>query len=786
MRLPVLVVDDIFLYPFMITPIIIKDIENIKALGKVSSEALIVPARSHGARNPNSLYEAGVLGNVIRRVEIRESANIKVLFQGQKRMMVTRYEIEDGCLFAFCEELEVKIEDDILVKTLLGMIKEKLYDVNRVEDTFPIDFMKSIEECPQPSRAADLICSVLHMERHKAYEFFVNPLLDAKLQDLLLLLSEKFESALLKHEISGKVRQKLDRQNKEYFLKEQIRQINKELGDEAQKDEEIMRYEESLAKIKKHLHEDSFKEIKRQIDKYKKINQDSYEASSIQSYLDTVFEIPFASFAKDKVDLARIKSELELGHFGLEKPKERILEFFAVKELVSSRKLLDSRISKEKNSEIKKARAILCLTGPAGVGKTSLAISIANALNRKLVRIALGGLEDTHELRGHRRTYVGAMTGRIVQGLIDAKIMNPVVVLDEIDKLVSRSAHDPQAALLEILDPEQNTHFRDYYLNFSIDLSEVIFIATANDASVISGPLKDRMEMIYLHSYTPLEKIAIAKNYLAPAALLTHSIKPSELSITQPALVKLIEEYTKEAGVRMLNQRIYSICRKVAVKILEEGENYKKINVTPKNLGSFLDKKLYEKDLAELEPRIGQVYGLAYTSVGGELLPLQALVMEGKDLKLTGSLGDVMKESASIALSVAKSLLGRKMAGKLLKSKTDFDKQSLHLHVPDGATPKDGPSAGAAMVCVLISAICQIKLKGSVAMTGEVDLRGRVLPIGGLKEKLIAAYKSGIEVALIPKSNYENDLSQIPNEVKAGLEIKAVESIEEVLREVLA
>jgi ATP-dependent Lon protease len=483
--------------------------------------------------------------------------------------------------------------------------------------------------------------------------------------------------------------------------------------------------------------------------------------------------------------------QLDKDHFSLEKPKDRIVEYFAVKELMELRGI----------SNAKASGAILCFSGPPGVGKTSLANSIAAALKRPLVRIALGGLEDVNELRGHRRTYVGAMPGRIIQGLIDAKKMNPVVVLDEIDKVSRSQRGDPTAALLEILDPEQNKEFRDYYLNFNTDLSNVIFIATANDVGKIPAPLRDRMEFITLSSYTPQEKFEIAKRYLIPQELKKHGLKNSELSISKTAIKELIHSYTREAGVRNLRRRIADMCRKIAKEILLHPE-VNKVSISLKNIKNYFDKSVFEIEKTDKVPVIGVVNGLAWTAVGGDVLKIESIRIKGKgNFQLTGSLGDVMKESARIAMSVVKTLIDKNklnisddnipLTFKEIEDKIEIDpsevyrRYDLHIHVPDGATPKDGPSAGIAMVSVIASILSSKKIRSEIAMTGEVSLSGDVLPIGGLREKLIAAHKAGMTKVLIPAKNYERDLEDIPQEVKDAIEIVAVSRVEEVLKQIL-
>jgi len=539
--------------------------------------------------------------------------------------------------------------------------------------------------------------------------------------------------------------------------------------------------------LKPFLEEDAHKEISKQLERLTRMHPDSGDANVVQSYLEWVFEVPFGALSKESLSVKRVAQELDKDHYSLEKPKERIIEYFSVKELAELR---------GKKNEDEKG-VILCFAGPPGVGKTSLANSIATALGRPLVRIALGGLEDVNELRGHRRTYVGAMPGRIVQGLVEAKKMDPVIVLDEIDKVGRSHRGDPTAALLEILDPEQNAHYRDYYLNFHIDLSKSIFIATANDVGRIPSALRDRMEFIFLSSYTPNEKFEIAHRYLIPQELKKHALRKNEFSMSDKALKKLIEEYTREPGVRNLRRKIASLMRKVAKNILDDS-TIERIHITAKNLKHYADKKVFEISPVEKQPEVGIVNGLAWTAVGGDVLTLEATKIKGKGLlQLTGSLGDVMKESARIASSVVKILIDTKVVEistatipRTVKEREDavqvdssevYKRYDLHLHVPEGATPKDGPSAGIAMATVIASILANKKVDNRLAMTGELTLTGKVLPIGGLKEKLIAAYKAGVKRVLIPQKNLERDMEEIPEEVKRHLEIIGVTRVEEVL-----
>jgi len=583
----------------------------------------------------------------------------------------------------------------------------------------------------------------------------------------------------------------MEKVNKEYFLKEQLKQIQQELGTDTQRDEEIEEYRSRLEAKKEKMGKDAYKEIDKQLERFARMHPDSADAGMIQSYLEWVLDIPFGDEAKKPLKIRDVEKQLDMDHFSLKKPKERISEFFAVKELLELRGI--------KNKE--GGGAILCFAGPPGVGKTSLANSIATALKRPLVRIALGGLEDVNELRGHRRTYIGAMPGRIVQGLIDAKKINPVIVLDEIDKVAMSHRGDPTAVLLEILDPEQNTNFRDYYVNFNIDLSKAVFIATANDVGRIPPALRDRMEFIALSSYTPQEKFEIAKRYLLPQELKKHGLKASELSISKPALKEIVNKYTREAGVRNLRRRIADLARKSVKQILEHPET-PKVSVSVKNLKSFLDKTIYEIDKTDNIPLVGVVNGLAWTAVGGDVLKIEAIRIKGKGtMQLTGSLGDVMKESARIAMSVVKTMIDtRKLSidhaiiPKTFKEKEEeivvdaseiYKRYDLHIHVPDGATPKDGPSAGIAMATAIASILSNKKVRADVAMTGELSLSGKVLPIGGLKEKLIAAQRAGMREVLIPQKNYDRDLEDIPDEVKEMVRIIPVLRVEEVTDHIL-
>lgn len=775
-ELPILVEDELFLYPFMITPIFLNDLANIKALDaalKNETMIFVAPSKFEGARGFDEIYDCGVIGTVMRKVPLPDG-RIKILFQGYAKGKIIK-RIAAKPLRAMIDIISQENASGAKNDALLAVLKEKVKALANISHYFSPDLLRTIEEGTDSARICDLILNTIRVKKQTAYEFFMQTNVEIKMTKLIDLLAEEIETSRLQKEIKNKVHSKIDQTNKEYFLKEQIKQIQKELGSDTQKEDETKDYYARLENKKKFMYEDAYKEIKKQIEKFERIHQDNSEASLIQTYIETALDVPFEKLAKKKLDIKEVAKQLDKDHYALQKPKERIEEYFAVRELLEKRGIEDKD----------GAKVIMCLYGPPGVGKTSLANSVAKALKRELVRIALGGLEDVNELRGHRRTYIGAMPGRIVQGLIEAKQINPVVVFDEIDKLNRSFRGDPSAVLLEILDPEQNAKFRDYYLNFNIDLSKIIFIATANDISAIPSPLRDRMEFIELSSYTPNEKFAIAQNYLIPDERTKHGLKANELSISKDACELIISEYTRESGVRNLRRKIAEICRKSVKKLLLS--DIKKISISPKNLSEFLDKKVYEIEKQSGQNTVGQVNGLAWTAVGGEVLKIEAIKIKGKgQLTLTGSMGDVMKESAQIAFSVVKTLIdsGKVRLPKHLTRKLKaniYDIYNIHLHIPDGATPKDGPSAGITMCVALASVFSEKKVRSDVAMTGEVDLVGKVLPIGGLKEKLIAAYKADIKTALIPAKNYERDLKDIPLEVRENLNIIAVSDISEVL-----
>jgi len=750
------------IYPFMIVPIFLDSKKDIKAIQKANNDGKLIFITTKFEKDG-----VGTIGSILREVDLPDG-KVKILFQGIAKGKILEITSENTAKIDLIQIPEYnKLEIDALIETL----KDYTIELTKYNPTFPRDLIKIIDENNEPNRVIDLITSTLKIDNEKSYQIFSTIDVKDRLMLLLNYITEEIESSKIKIELAKKVSKNINDTNREYFLKQQLQMIQEELGLNNNKNEDIENYYKKLEKLKSKMPESAYKEIKKQLDRLSKMHPESGEYSTTENYVDWALEIPFGKYKKSNLKIDDLQKRLDSDHYGLKKPKERIVDYFAAKELVELR-------GKEYKG------AIICFVGPPGVGKTSLANSIAKSLKRELVRIALGGIDDVSELRGHRRTYIGSMPGRIVQGLINAKSMNPVMVLDEIDK-IARHRGDPTSVLLEVLDPEQNTNFRDLYLNFDIDLSQIIFIATANDIAQVPAPLRDRLELIFVDSYTPNEKFEIAKKYLIPQEMKKHTLKKSEATITDSALKKIIDEYTKEAGVRNLRKVISKLMRKIAKELLKGA---KKVSINIKNLEEYLEKGYGGIDEVDKKDKIGVVNGLAWTAVGGDILKIEAIKIKGKGaLTLTGSLGDVMKESARIALSVVRVLIDEEqLKVPEIDSKEPYYKNyDVHIHFPAGATPKDGPSAGIAMVTVLSSIFSGQKIRHDIAMTGEVSLIGDVLPIGGLKEKLIAAYKAKVKKVLIPVKNYERDLDDIPDEVKNGLEIIPVKRVEEVIKESL-
>ena len=702
----------------------------------------------------DDLYNVGVLAK-IRHVVKNTQNNLSVVFEGISRVVIKEIHSNDGFFAALAEPhyegafttCPPKID------ALMREVKNSLATLPQMHPNFTEEMRLGAEAISDPGRFADFVASsavIDYSNKQDVLELFAPKL---RLEKLLIVIEEERMLLQCEHDIQIQVREKIDRHQKDYFLREQVKAIQAELGEDD--DDEIREYEEKIHA--KNLTDEIREKLLKELSKLAKTPFGAAESTVIRSYLDTCLDFPFGIKTETTVSVGDARKILDEDHDGLEKVKERILEFVAVRQFSKNVK-----------------NQIICLVGPPGVGKTSIAGSVARALDRKYARVSLGGMHDEAEIRGHRKTYVGAMPGRIVSAIINSKTENPVIVLDEIDKLANDFRGDPTSALLEVLDPEQNKMFRDNFMEIPIDLSDCLFIATANSYDRIPAPLLDRMEVIELSTYTDTEKLAIAKNHLVPKQLRRNGIAKKYFKISDDALLKIIKEYTREAGVRNLEREIASLIRKSAKRIAE-GE-VKSVSVSVKNLASYLGKPKVIPEKLETTDPVGVVNGLAYTQAGGDLLKVEVAVMEGTGkIELTGSLGDVMKESAKIAHSFV-----RTVTDKYGISPSFYKDTDIHIHFPEGAIPKDGPSAGVTMVTAIISALGNIPVKRTVAMTGEVTLRGKVLPIGGLKEKTLAAYRSGISEVLIPKDNLK-DLDEIDIEAREHLNIIPCESVSDVL-----
>ncbi len=763
--LPVLPVRDIVVFPYMIIPLFVGREISIKAIDHALSTnrmILLLTQKDLSIENPsvNDLYTIGSVGMIMRMLKLPDG-RVKILVQGLAKARVKGFAQPGPFFTADIEKLEevkpesLSIEEEAQIRT----VKEQLDKAVSYGKTILPDIMVVIENLDDPGRLADLVASNLGLKAEQAQEIMeiVDPVL--RLKRVSEILSREIELLIVQQKIQSEARGEIDKTQREYFLREQLKAIQKELGDIDERAEEAREFRKKIEDAK--MPEKVLKEAEKQLKRLEKMHPDSAEAATIRTYLDWLVEIPWAKSTKDNLDIKIAKKVLNEDHYDLEKVKERILEYLSVRKL------------KEKMKG-----PILCFIGPPGVGKTSLGRSIARSLGREFVRMSLGGVRDEAEIRGHRRTYVGALPGRIIQGIKQAGTINPVFMLDEIDKIGMDFRGDPSSALLEVLDPEQNFSFTDHYLSVPFDLTNVMFITTGNLADTIPGPLRDRMEIIYLSGYTSEEKLGIAKKYLLPKQLEEHGLTKKVLTITDSALTLLISQYTREAGVRNLEREIANLCRKVARRIAEGRE--KKFEVVIGNLQSFLGvpKFLPEEEMAHDE--VGVSTGLAWTEAGGDIIYIEATTMMGKGhLTLTGQLGDVMKESAQAALSFIRS------KAMTLGIKEDvFARVDIHVHVPAGAIPKDGPSAGITIATALASVLTGRPVNKNIAMTGEVTLRGRVLPIGGLKEKTLAAKRMGIKTVIIPKRN-KKDLEEIPRYIKKDMEFVFAETMDQVLKTAL-
>jgi ATP-dependent Lon protease len=759
---PVLPLRDIVVFPHMIVPLFVGREKSVRALEEVmkdDKQILLSSQIDPSVDEPeaNGIYEVGVLANVLQLLKLPDGT-VKVLVEGRARVQITEFIDNPEFFEAAAIELEETLGDTTTLAALIKSVGEEFERYAKVKKNIPEDALSSVAETDEPDRLADLVGGHLGVELDQKQDLLETLSVAERLEKVYGLMQGEMSVLTVEKKIKSRVKTQMERTQREYYLNEQMKAIQKELGDGEDGQNEVAELEERVAKTK--LSKEALEKVQGEIKKLKNMSPMSAEATVVRNYLDWILGIPWGVRSRVKKDLVKAQDVLDRDHYGLEKVKERIVEYLAVQQ--RSKKLKGP---------------IMCLVGPPGVGKTSLGKSVAKATGREFIRISLGGVRDESEIRGHRRTYIGSMPGKIIQALKKAKTTNPLILLDEIDKMGQDFRGDPASAMLEVLDPEQNATFSDHYLEIEYDLSDVMFLTTANSYNM-PGPLLDRMEIIPLAGYTEDEKAEIAKQHLITKQVKNHGLKSGEFELTDEALQEMIRTYTREAGVRNLEREIGKLARKAVTKIVRK--EVETVVITPDNLGDYLGVKKYRYGLAELEDQIGVVTGLAYTSVGGELLSIEALRLPGKGrMKTTGKLGDVMKESIDAASSYVRSI-----SPQIGVKPPAFDKMDIHVHVPDGATPKDGPSAGLAMVTSIVSVLTRIPVRRDIAMTGEVSLRGNAMPIGGLKEKLLAALRGGIKTVLIPEEN-EKDLADIPDNVKEGLEIISVSHVSDVLKHAL-
>ncbi|MFD1358384.1 endopeptidase La [Fictibacillus halophilus] len=762
--LPLLPLRGLLVYPTMVLHLDVGREKSIQALEKVMLDDQMIflsTQKEVSIEDPaeEEIYNVGTLSKVNQMLKL-PNGTIRVLVEGIQRGKITSFMDEKTHV-----EVEIELTDEVeekeaqteaLMRAVLAQFEQY---INLSKKVTP-ETLASVQDITEPGRLADVISSHLSLkikEKQKILEIFN---VKERLEHLLALLNNEKEVLGLEKKIGQRVKKAMEKTQKEYYLREQMKAIQKELGDKEGKIGEVSSLKERIeaSDMPEHVMEIAKKEL----DRYEKMPNSSAESSVIRTYIEWLVNLPWKQETVDNLDIPHAETVLNEDHYGLEKVKDRVLEYLAVQKLTNSLK-----------------GPILCLVGPPGVGKTSLARSIARAIGRNFVRISLGGVRDEAEIRGHRRTYVGAMPGRLIQGMKKAGTVNPVFLLDEIDKMSSDFRGDPSSAMLEVLDPEQNSSFSDHYIEEPYDLSKVMFVTTANSLSTIPGPLLDRMEVISIAGYTEVEKLHISKNHLIPKQLKEHGLKKSQIQFKDDCILKLVRNYTREAGVRNLERQIAGLCRKAAKQIVSSEK--KKVILSAKNIEEYLGKPRFRYGQAELEDQIGAATGLAYTTAGGDTLSIEVALSPGKGkLILTGKLGDVMKESAQAALSYV-----RTKVEELGIAPDFYEKTDIHIHVPEGATPKDGPSAGITIATALVSALTKRAVRRDVGMTGEITLRGRVLPIGGLKEKSLSAHRAGIKTIILPKEN-EKDIEEIPETVKEGLSFILVSHLDEVLKVALA
>lgn len=772
-KMPLLPLRDVVVYPHLVIPLFVGRDKSVKALEIASDtdkKIMLVAQKSATKDEPdaNDLYDIGTIATVLQMLKLPDGT-VKVLVEGLHRVRVKEFEEIDGSFWAVPEKIEQLHEDDSEVEALMRTVLTQFDQYVKLNKKIPPEILTSLATISEAGRLADTISAHLTLKLEEKQKVLEMLSVTGRLEHLLHLMESEIDILQVEKRIRGRVKRQMEKSQREYYLNEQVKAIQKELGEQ----DENAEMEELEKRIKvAGMTKEALAKVNAELKKLKLMSPMSAEASVVRNYIDTLVNLPWKKKTKISRDLRAAEQVLDADHYGLEKVKERIVEYLAVQQ----------RVGKVK-------APILCLVGPPGVGKTSLGQSIAKAVNRKFVRMALGGVRDEAEIRGHRRTYIGSMPGKVLQSMTKVGVKNPLFLLDEVDKMGQDQRGDPSSALLEVLDPEQNHTFSDHYAEVEYDLSDVMFVATANSMN-IPAPLLDRMEIIRLAGYTEDEKVNIAERYLLPKQLKAHGLKATEISIGEEVIRHIVQYYTREAGVRRLEQELAKLCRKVVKALLQskiDAKNFhraddgvdlraiEKVEVTVENVDLYLGVYRYDFGVAAKQNQVGQVTGLAWTSVGGELLTIETVVLPGKGKTIkTGKLGDVMQESLEAAMSVVRS-----RATRLGIPEDFYEKKDIHIHLPEGATPKDGPSAGIGLTTALVSALTEIPARADVAMTGEITLRGEVLPIGGLKEKLLAAHRGGIKTVLIPEANVK-DLAEIPENIKSQLNIYPVKSIDQV------
>ena len=758
---PLLPLRDVVVYPHLVIPLFVGRSKSVRALeiaSEQNKQILLVAQKSPNKDEPEAedLYEVGTIATVLQMLKLPDGT-VKVLVEGVHRARVVEFVETEDCLAARVEQVEQIVGDDNEIQALMRTVFTQFDQYVKLHKKIPPEILTSLATIDDGGRLADTITAHLSLKLEEKQQILEMVDVGKRLEHLLGVLEAEIDILQVEKRIRGRVKRQMEKSQREYYLNEQVKAIQKELGEQ----DDNADIDELEQRIKlAHMPKDALAKVQSEMKKLKMMSPMSAEASVVRNYVETLVGLPWKKKTKISKDLRAAEKILDADHYGLEKVKERIIEYLAVQQRVDKLKA-----------------PILCLVGPPGVGKTSLGESIAKAVNRKFVRMALGGVRDESEIRGHRRTYIGSMPGKVLQSMSKIGVRNPLFLLDEVDKMGMDFRGDPSSALLEVLDPEQNHTFVDHYVEVEYDLSDVMFVATSNSLN-IPPALLDRMEVIRLAGYTEDEKVNIAMKYLLPKQLKTHGLKDTEISVSEAAVRDIVRYYTREAGVRSLDREVSKICRKVVKELLTPAKSKlpKRITVSPRNLDKYLGVQRYDFGLAGKENQIGQVTGLAWTEVGGELLTIETVLLPGKGKTITtGKLGEVMQESIQAAMSVVRS-----RAKRLGINEDFYEKHDIHIHLPEGAIPKDGPSAGIAMCTALVSVLSNTPVRADVAMTGEITLRGEVLPIGGLKEKLLAAHRGGIKTVMIPEQNVK-DLADIPDNIKNRLDIHPVRWIDQVL-----